>query len=451
MSGPKVIRIVTRDELIAVCEGFLARADAALEEWIKVGRRNGTVSDSEVLTAQARIDDLRRLLVKDRFADLQKQVPSEIRFLRDDQQARLSKAAEEQAKARSSLRRQAEAAESLLAALRRGGIHIEPSLERDLQLAAEGHSDSAGVIAKGFALLSRSGDANQGSRFKLAQRLKDGTESHTFANWLASSTQSSAHPAIVRVEGVLAELSRMDCPEELTSLKKRLDAAIGEPSAQHQEILFDSLELDIRVALDAGRRRMNLATDVRLAVAELRQVGAPVFDSLIVLGERASSVQELGEFLDLAKAALKVERDRHAAAARRAAVLKGLASLGYEVTEGLGTAWVEQGKLVLRKPTWPGYGVELVGNPQTDRLQIRAVAFTGTSQDADTARDKDAETLWCGDVSALRGLMAAAGGHLEIERALPIGATPLKRVADPLSADRDTEREGRSDRMRTLR
>ena len=76
---------------------------------------------------------------------------------------------------------------------------------------------------------------------------------------------------------------------------------------------------------------------------------------------------------------------------------------------------------------------------------------TGTSQGADTARDKDAETLWCGDVSALRVLMTAAGGRLEIERALPIGATPLKRVADPLSADRDTEREGRSDRMRTLR
>ena len=33
MSGPKVVRIVTREEILALCEGQLARVDAALADW----------------------------------------------------------------------------------------------------------------------------------------------------------------------------------------------------------------------------------------------------------------------------------------------------------------------------------------------------------------------------------------------------------------------------------
>jgi hypothetical protein len=38
-----------------------------------------------------------------------------------------------------------------------------------------------------------------------------------------------------------------------------------------------------------------------------------------------------------------------AAVERRRAVLEGLASLGYEVSEGMATAWVKEGRVVLRK------------------------------------------------------------------------------------------------------
>ena len=48
-----------------------------------------------------------------------------------------------------------------------------------------------------------------------------------------------------------------------------------------------------------------------------------------------------------------------AAAARRRAVLQALSSLGYEVTEGMATAWVEDGAIVLRKAANRDYGVEL--------------------------------------------------------------------------------------------
>ena len=62
---------------------------------------------------------------------------------------------------------------------------------------------------------------------------------------------------------------------------------------------------------------------------------------------------------------------------------------------------------------------------------MRPVAFTAPGAPADTARDRDAETIWCGQVSELSKALTASGSGMEIVRALPIGATPLKRVSSP--------------------
>ena len=84
-----------------------------------------------------------------------------------------------------------------------------------------------------------------------------------------------------------------------------------------------------------------------------------------------------------------------AAVARRRAVLQGLASLGYEVTKGMATAWVEGGRVVLRKAANRDYGVELAGGAKSDRLQVRAVGFGSPGAVRDTSRDRDMETIWC--------------------------------------------------------
>jgi hypothetical protein len=52
----------------------------------------------------------------------------------------------------------------------------------------------------------------------------------------------------------------------------------------------------------------------------------------------------------------------------------------------------------------------------------------GPNGDLDLSRDRDAETLWCGDVTALKADLVQAGGDLVIEKVLAIGATPLKRI-----------------------
>ena len=84
-------------------------------------------------------------------------------------------------------------------------------------------------------------------------------------------------------------------------------------------------------------------------------------------------------------------------------------------------------------------------------MQMRPVAFEAGGVGPDPGRDRDAETIWCGDVSTLQDALASAGGGLVIERALPVGATPLKRIAVERKAGAVAEADAPALRERSLR
>jgi hypothetical protein len=105
---------------------------------------------------------------------------------------------------------------------------------------------------------------------------------------------------------------------------------------------------------------------------------------------------------------------------------------------------------VLRNAARPDYGVEISGDLVAARVQMRAVAFTDGLTGPDPARDGDAETLGCRDVAALQAQLVKAGGGLVIERALPVGVTPFKRLVDPGRAQRRETWEGPALQSRTL-
>ncbi len=435
MSGPKVVRIVSREEILALCRGLLARVDAALAEWAGADG----VGEADLAVARRRREDLGRLLDAGSFLDLQKQAPREEAFLRSDRTARAARAAAAAAQERAVERRRSEAGRALLAALHRQGAALDPQLERALDAVAGGALDPV-AMRRGFALLTAGSGAEVGLDRERARSLKEGDDRASFSDWLARQPKPPSDPAVERLEARLAELAGVAGREAAALLTARLQRALEEVPPR-RGLLLDSLEMDLGPALAEARRRADLDQEIRLVFAELSEAGSP---ALVTLAERrrASDTPEaLDSLLSQARETLTREREARGAAARRLAVLEALSGLGYEVREGLATAWVEEGRVVLRKPAQPGYGVEISGDPAAARLQMRAVALTGGTAGPDPARDRDAETLWCGDVAALQTRLAAEGGGLTIEKALPIGATPLKRVVEP-TASRTEAREG---------
>lgn len=420
MSGPKVVRIVTREEILEICRGHLARVDAALDEWTRTGRRADCIDEAALAEARRRRDVLAALIATDRFMDLQKQAPVEEAFLREDMQRRLAAAAAEQAAARSRDRREREAAATLLRTLRATSSAISDDLAEGLQRG------DAAALAEGFKLLAdRAQEATAVSREATA-RLREAEPARSFADWAARQPAEPGDPAEEAIAARLDALMPVADAEKVARLRSRLDGAVAVKGAR-RALLLDGLEVETGRLLTQARARATALSELEMTLAELQAAGMDVElrrAGLEELDEAALVVRSVD-----ARDALNAHRAAQAAQARRAAVLEGLSGLGYEVTEGMSTTWVADGRLVLRSATRHDYGVELSGAGDGGRMQMRAVAFEAGGHGPDPSRDRDAETIWCGDVAGLDERLARIGGGLKIERALPVGATPLKRIA----------------------
>ncbi|HBO9620681.1 TPA: hypothetical protein L5F74_003276 [Pseudomonas aeruginosa] len=309
MSGPKVVRIVTREEAIATCERDLQRLDKALARWENQASRLAQLSDAERAAAHARRASLHALLEQERWLDVQLQVKIESEFLKRDLAEREERAIRQAAETRQQHRRLQENASALLQALDARPDAASAALRQTLQALADGalRDDAEALLAQGFAALASAPveERLSAAQHELAQRLKTDEAPITLEQWRA--------------------------------------------------------------------------------------------------------------------------RQQQAALARRQAVLQGLASLGYEVREGMATAWAQTGRVVLRKPATPGYGLEVGGKADNGRLQLRAVALNANR---DSQRDRDIETLWCGEFQRLQALLAAQGGELSVERALGVGEVALKEIGE---------------------
>ncbi len=142
-------------------------------------------------------------------------------------------------------------------------------------------------------------------------------------------------------------------------------------------------------------------------------------------------IERLAALETTATAALEQVNQQAAAAARRDAILAGLASLGYRVNDSMSTSWVQNGRVVLRKSDHDQHGIELASAADAQRLQVRAVTFSASSS---LASNLAAETSWCSDFGKLQEHLKEHAGDLSIERAMAVGQVPLKIVQAPVAA-----------------
>ncbi|MCC8936019.1 hypothetical protein H8A99_05810 [Bradyrhizobium sp. Arg68] len=433
MSGPKAFRIVTRAEIIAICRRNLARLDAAIESWTSAGRRNGTIEQKDMDKVRARRNELHRLLEADRFIELQKQVAAEIAFLQADSERRIERAAEMAARSKRDLRRSKVAAEALLQRLQGLNVEIPADIRSELSGLAGSCERLEAAMAKALLLLPSQAaqDTTTDRQRELATRLGAGERRDTLQEWIARQPQEMEDPALGRVDALLGELRGLGI--DPSPFSHRVAFLETEPPAR-RSLIADSLLLDLAASVKDGRARAQLADELRARRGELSLMKSADANSLLTEIEETLASRSLTNGQDLVKRAdflIEEEFKVMAAAERRRAVLEGLASLGYEVSEGMATAWVQNGQIVLRKAANPGYGVELLGGSSSDLLQVRAVGIGNSAEARNESRDRDMETVWCGEFDRLKALVAKAGGNVAMEFARPVGQFPLKIVSDP--------------------
>jgi hypothetical protein len=373
---------------------------------------------------------MQQLLAADKFVELQKLVPLEIGFLTSDIEKRIVAVAENKATARKEARQLVKAAASLANALAAKGLVVPPAL---LRPETAKQDDLREAVRKGFGLLQPSVTpaAVTDRQRDLASQLGGDEERLTLAEWLAGQErQAKDEPDLLIVERRYEELNALD-PEASQAFGDRLDKLAADDSTRRL-LLIDSLALDIANAHKTAVAKATAIAELRGIEAELRYLADPSAEPHLktidrLLREKPDLSAVLGE-IGSSKETLLALVERRAAIERRRAILNGLSDLGYEVKEGMETAWVENGRVVLRSSKSPAYGVEVGGNPSTS-MQVRTVGFENSGAVRNIAGDIAAETEFCGDFSKLQARLAADGGALEIVKAMGIGTTAVKTVA----------------------
>ncbi|WP_447888935.1 hypothetical protein [Serratia fonticola] len=396
--------IRARSEDIAEYRRSMACLGALMQQWEALNRQNSTADPLALEQILQRYQQLQRNSTDniyrysaESFANLTEQLPSMIEFIRQDieqtQEALIEQHTEQRQRQRTR-RKSTDAELALRQAMLTSGQQL-PYLTEEQQA--------------------------------LAQRLQDPQSE------LSASHQHEPHPAsqrLGRIDRHIAELAIIDPQWDISAFTQRAAELVRLAQDTHWYMLSDSLTLELAEATRAARALAEQRQQLNLLIAGLGSYNTAEANALIESLNLVLTSRELPLLLEAiaaAQAATEQQRLNIAALARREAVLAGLVKLGYEVHESDAQTWSNDGKVVIGKPATPGYGLELAGAQGSERFQVRAVAF---SEQRDTQRDSDIESIWCGEQQKLEQLLQQTGDALTLERALPAGASQLK-VAKP--------------------
>ncbi len=428
MSGPKVVHVATREEILADCEAALRRLERARLRWQMQIEHLGALDNADLAATLARHERIRELLHDDRFRELHAAIPPEIAFLKRDLEQREENAVAKAASKRQSQRRLRENAAVLLQALH--AESADATLIEAVKAISAGDTvnDTHTILARGFASLAedRTAESLSDSQRELAQVLQ--TEQPTA--WVTKDHGADG-TGLDRMDHQIARLQTLYGAKVAEPFLHRLEAIQSDSRLDHRDMLLDSLLLDISQAASNCQARRAAVSRLEDLANELEALLPGVPSELgeqvaACLANPATELQQIVQLEQRCSDAIATERQQRAASDRRRVVLEGLTSLGYEVREGMQTAWADAGRIVLRKPATPGYGVEVGGNAIGGKLQVRPVSLSNSN---DRGRDRDIETIWCGEFIRLRSILADSGTELTIEKALAVGEVPLKVVA----------------------
>lgn len=426
MSGPKVVRVITREELVAAGKALLRRLDGALTEWERTCAHVG-VSPADQKASKDRRNALEQMLRADRFAEFGRAAVAEIDFLDADAGHRRERAAQARAQERARLHTGKEQARVLLRQTAAGAPE-----RGELQRAAAGElglKDLDAVLARArqtmFQLATPQLSADQQA---LAARLAGGEKTNDFEAWRGRLVVSS--PRLEVLLGHISELELLGQAERASELHQEMLAAVAMPEDAAREMRFDSLVISLRRAKEDAVVLEKLRGKAAFLGTELarHREGEEVLQTLQAAARGGMS--ELQAAVTAGEQRLTDLQAAQVADARRRAVLDGLRLLGYQVHEELSTATSAGGRLVVRNPASMGYGVEITAGAGMERFQVRTVAF---DTNRDSLGDIPAEQRWCDDFGAFKVALKAQGSNVIVEKALGVGSVPLK----PLSTSKE--------------
>lgn len=250
MSGPKVVRVVTREERVASCERWLARLDRAFKLWQQECEKREWADADEINRFRPDMSRLRDMIAANHFNDLEAQVPRQMAFLKTDLEARCQKATARGAAVKGAKRRLLSAAATLRVSLNTAEVDLPADLKLALSRVEEGSiadvAEAEAIIASGITHL-----AGQPEKMALTEQqkvlvasLKGDERVESLAAWLIEK-RFDDDTLGVQIDLYIEELGYHAEASTLSNFRKQAAFIALEPSVARRKLLSDSLILDL--------------------------------------------------------------------------------------------------------------------------------------------------------------------------------------------------------------
>lgn len=444
MSGPKVVNIeAIRRRQRRECNALLGELRAAVEEWQPLKNSLGEAGDSRKGSADVLkgLDGLRKA---GDFTGLKVETTAQRDFYRKEVEALRQQNIERLVTNHRREHALRQAAGQVMKELQ----EVPPSPEREAivgRLRGAGDAKAMqGAVAEALRLVGETRDAQAAhDRLEeircLANEYVDPREASSRRRKLPQAARDANDLRLERCWTLLAELETTEAKavDAWKQKAREAEAMAGDERA----LRIDSLVLEMTSHLRQQRARQEAMSAVQSVVEDLVSVPESKERAawLLRLEAAMGPTVEAAQALKLAGSArqwLEQEMCREDAREQRAAVLRALAALGYEVREGMATAWTDEGRVVIHKPDEGVYGLELSAPQTGPAFQVRVVAagVEGRSQQ----RDKEVEETWCGEFKRLQSMLTGDGYQARLMKAEAAGVVPVKT----LPARRQEPRQG---------
>ena len=335
---------------------------------------------------------------------------------------------------------------------------IEQALEKVIQPETGGFPEDLGAIEQFEKAESVAGTSL--TALREAQRQVETELNATHARLLGGSPPGSApvSPLVQLLQGLapsaapnpFEDKSSVEIDKLLAQLAAVPDSFLQTARNKAEEIPAENDPVRRRVLAEALMIECSARLKQLREAARRREQAQRLIDSAAHLNDPAVNavVDELRRMFaadpvtDLEPVRLRLQTAIQAAEAlrereyKRRALIDSLKELGYETNEVLQTAFVKEGRLVLRRADEDEYAVQMVANPDLNQLQTALVRYADNSEmtEQQKRRDREREETWCADHARLCEMMAGRGLETQFKMQIKPGEHPVKVVLNQARA-----------------
>jgi hypothetical protein len=367
MSGAKVVKVKTKKEMQAICLRQIGFLNETIDKCKKYAYKNDLLTADFQDLSDSISKQIPRMLDQENFTGLQIFCNQEIINFQNHYNQLREKVVTKAELANNSRRNLLYSTHTLIKSLMQDNDPIPDCLSEIIETVMNSDDKKLEGLRSTFSKIMLEHTHRPLAKvnltplqLKLSNQFIDGQNITTLEEWKKDFEIEARSDVDLKIDRLFAEAEADGDSAVIQPFVLRFERLLNESSSVKRSLLKKSLLLDMidfvkkQKSINESLIEMNkMKSELTVVVSD----EARKLEGLLVEAIENRNVSNVELLCERAQILVKTDTNVKAAGFRRGAILKGLAELGYEVNEHLETAWVNKGRIVVKKCDEQDYGV----------------------------------------------------------------------------------------------